>query len=148
MDSVILFLLKALFLLTAGVVSFILLIRKRPSTRDPKEGWRVYHLRAGHIHCERCRKRYEDGDYIWRDPEGRLVCHVSCGSPGSSPTEELLNAPFDAVRGPLPVVGHVIAAFAPPPPSHNWSGPAPDCGYANLKSGDKPRCTCPVAPGT
>lgn len=131
------------FALVVGAVGLIF-ARKERRAYDSKHGWGVRRLHILSFMCQRCGKQYESGDYIWQDPEKRLICHVSCGSPGTRPTADALNVTIDPVRGPPAPTGRVVAVFAPPPSSHNWAAPAFDCGYTNLNHGDKPRCTCPV----
>lgn len=125
---------------------FVRIERRAHKKRNPKDGWRVYRMRVHRFACQRCDRQYEDGNFIWQDPEGRFICHVSCEAPTMQPTEGMLDVPFDAVRGPLSSdlnVGRAIAVFAPPPAKHNWSSPNSDCGYRDLKPGDRPHCTCP-----
>lgn len=135
------------FALVVGAIGLLFARKERIEHKkqldNPKHGWSVHRLKISRFMCQRCGKQYEDKDYIWQDPEKRLICHVSCSSPGSHPTEDMLNVAIDPVCGPPVSAGRVVAVFAPPPPTHNWENPAAGCGYADLRPGDEPRCTCP-----
>ncbi len=92
------------YLLFVVGIGLIIVRAERRTVRDPKHGWGVYRLKIARFTCQRCRAQYADGDYIWQDPEQRLVCHVSCASPRIPPTAAALDVPFDAVRGPVAAV--------------------------------------------
>ena len=77
------------FILVVGVIGLVFAHRERRAC-DLKVGWDVYRLRMSQFACWRCQVQYADGDYVWRDPEGRLICHVSCDSPGLFPTQAAL----------------------------------------------------------